>query len=102
MARVPIRQDLLDLIFQSNSHLSNLFGHATWFVQLLFSIILIVSIVALIINITKLAMSGGNPQARSEAIRNILDVYKRQLCRFGATHSGTKSKSRPFRDGSLD
>ena len=26
---------------------------------------------ALIINITKLAMSGGNPQARSEAIRNI-------------------------------
>ena len=72
MARVPIRQDLLDLIFQSNSHLSNLFGHATWFVQLLFSIILIVSIVALIINITKLAMSGVNPQARSEAIRNIL------------------------------
>ena len=59
MARVPIRQDLLDLIFQSNSHLSNLFGHATWFVQLLFSIILIVSIVALIINITKLIIITG-------------------------------------------
>ena len=71
MAKVPVRQDLLDLIFQSDSHLSNLFGHATWFVKLLFSIILIVAIVALIINITKLAMSGGNPQARSEAIRNI-------------------------------
>ena len=33
---------------------------------------MVVSIVALIINITKLALSGGNPSARSEAIRNIL------------------------------
>lgn len=72
MAKVPVRQDLLDLIFKTDSHLSNLFGHATWLVQLLFTLIMIASIVALIINITKLAMSSGNPQARSEAIRNIL------------------------------
>lgn len=70
MAKVPVRQDLLDLIFQTDSHLSNLFGHATWFVKLLFSIILIVAIVALIINITKLAMSGATRRraARRSAI----------------------------------
>ena len=61
MAKVPVRQDLLDLIFQTDSHLSNLFGHATWFVKLLFSIILIVAIVALIINIAGCCMTvlGG-------------------------------------------
>ena len=57
MAKVPVRQDLLDLIFQTDSHLSNLFGHATWFVKLLFSIILIVAIVALIINLSLIHIS---------------------------------------------
>lgn len=70
--RVPIRGSIISNAFSANSHLNNLIGTATWFIQLLYSIIMVVSVVALIINITKLAMSAGNPQARSEAIRNIL------------------------------
>lgn len=70
--RVGIRNDIISKLFETDSHLSTLFGSATWLIQLLYSIVMVASVVALIVNITKLAMSGGNPQARSEAIRNIM------------------------------
>ena len=59
-------------VMASVGHLARLMSSGAWFIQLMYSIIMIVSVVALIINITRLAMSGGNPMARSQAIRNIL------------------------------
>ena len=56
----------------STGHLATLLDSGAWFIQLMYGLMMVVSIVALIINITKLGMSGGNPKARSEAIRNIL------------------------------
>ena len=61
-----------DRIMSSTGHLATLLDSGAWFIQLLYGLMMVVSIVALIINITKLGMSGGNPTARSEAIRNIL------------------------------
>ena len=61
-----------DRIMSSTGHLATLLDSGAWFIQLKYGLMMVVSIVALIINITKLALSGGNPMARSEAIRNIL------------------------------
>lgn len=63
---------ILNDVMASDGHLATLLNSGAWFIQLIYGIMLVVSLVALIINITKLGMSGGNPMARSEAIRNIL------------------------------
>ena len=59
-------------IMASDGHLATLLDSGAWLIQLVYGLMMVVSIVALITNITKLALSGGNPSARSEAIRNIL------------------------------
>lgn len=69
---MTLRTDIINNMLSSGSRLTSLFGTATWFIGLMYSIVMIVSLIALIINIAKLAMSGGNPMARSQAIRNIL------------------------------
>lgn len=72
MHNMTLNGDMLKNIFDAGSHLATLLGSATWFIKLMYSIFIIVSIIALIVNISKLAMSGGNPIVRKEAIHNIL------------------------------
>lgn len=67
-----MNQDILNNVTASGGHLATLLGSGAWFIQLVYAIMMIVSVLALIINITRLAMSSGNPSARSDAIRNIL------------------------------
>jgi len=66
-----INKEITDKILASE-HLKALLSRAGWVLQLLYSIVTLFSLVVLIINITKLSTSGGNPMARSEALRNIL------------------------------
>lgn len=66
-----VRTDIVDSMV-GGDHVNNLFGTATWVVQMLYTLVMIGATVALIINIAKLAMSAGNPAARSEALRNIM------------------------------
>jgi len=56
----------------SSSHLEALLDRGGWVLQLIYSLVTLGSLVALIINITKLGASGGNPMARNQAMRNIL------------------------------
>lgn len=72
MHNMPLNSDILESIFTEGTHLATLMGSAAWLIKLMYSVIIILSIIALIINISKLATSGGNPIARTEAIRNIL------------------------------
>lgn len=67
-----IHQTIVSDITASGGHLATLLDTGAWFIQLMYAIIMIVSLIALIVNITRLGMSGGNPMARSQAIRNIL------------------------------
>lgn len=64
---------ILSRIFStSNLPLLHLLGSLSWALQLLYAITTLGSIVALLVNITKLAASNGNPAERSKAIRGIL------------------------------
>ena len=55
-----------------SSHMTKLLKAGGWGLQLFYSIVTLAAFIALIVNITKLGSSGGNPQARSNALRNIL------------------------------
>lgn len=68
---VEIDRSITDRIMNALTE-RGLLGAGSWALQLLYSIVTIAAFVALIVNITKLGMSGGNPQARSNALRNIL------------------------------
>lgn len=54
------------------SHIGPLVGSAGWGLKTLFATVFLVALVALIINITKLAKSGDNVLKRRDAIQNIL------------------------------
>lgn len=62
---------LLGRIFKS-SHLTELFDTAGWIFELLYAVIVMAAMAAVIINITKLARSAGNPVERSRALTGIL------------------------------
>lgn len=56
----------------NGEHAKTLFGWGAKALQALYALVTLVAMAALIINITKLATSAGNPQGRSIALRNIL------------------------------
>ena len=56
----------------NSDHAKTLLGWGGKALQILFSLVTLAAMAALIINITKLATSSGNPAGRSQALRNIL------------------------------
>lgn len=54
------------------SHMTNLMGLGSKALQAIYVLVTLTSMIALIVNITKLAMSSGNPMGRGQALRNIL------------------------------
>lgn len=57
--------------FLNSSHLANLLKVGSWALRLIYALVTLGALVALIINITKLACSSGNPAERSRALHNI-------------------------------
>ena len=62
---------ITDAIMTSD-HAKTLLGWGGKALQILYALVTLAAMAALIINITKLATSSGNPQGRSIALRNIL------------------------------
>lgn len=62
---------ITDAIMNSD-HAKTLLGWGGKALQILYALVTLAAMAALIINITKLATSSGNPQGRSIALRNIL------------------------------
>ena len=65
------KQDILKSIFTSEAFIGFL-SIMKSLLQLTYAIITLVTMVALIVNITKLALSGDSPARRSEAAHGIL------------------------------
>lgn len=57
--------------FLNSPHLTNLLKVGSWALRLVYALVTLAALAALIINITKLACSGGNPMERSRALHNI-------------------------------
>lgn len=57
--------------FLNSPHLANLLKAGSWALRLIYALVTLSALVALIINITKLACSAGNPVERSRALHNI-------------------------------
>ena len=52
--------------------MSAVLGVMTWALELLYALAVIGAFVAMIINITKLSQSAGNPRGRADALHGIL------------------------------
>lgn len=69
--QISPRQDILKNIFSSESF-KNLLEIVQSLLQLVYAIMTLTAMVILIVNITKLALSGGVSQRRSEALHGIM------------------------------
>lgn len=54
------------------SHAKAVLTTVSWGLKTIYGVVTILAFACFIVNITKLALSSGNPQARKEALRGIL------------------------------